>query len=179
MTDGENQSMSMLEETVAALQRRVEALEMENTGLRRHVQGRALADQPTSRRRLLFGSAGLLGALAGGSLLAHTSVASAASDPQVEDRQVATLRISPTVMRSKGVYWAEHAWHLGPQFKGDRAPLVIATATDDYMHRDVTVQCSCSVRVEGTPGDYVAVLMVRGISSHARSVDVQAVAFGD
>jgi len=171
--------MSTLEETVAALQRRVEALETENIGLRRQVPDRSLVDQPTSRRHLLFGSAGLLGALAGRSLLTHTPVASAASASQVEDRQVAALRISPTVMRSRGVYWAEHEWHLGPQFKGERAPLVIATATDDYMHRDVTVQCTCSVRVEGTPGDYVAVLMVRGISSHARSVEVHAVAFGD
>jgi hypothetical protein len=170
--------MNTLEEAVDALQRRVGALEMENGGLRRQVLDGSRADRPTSRRHLLFGSAGLLGALAGGSLLTHTSVASA-SAVQVEDRQIATLRASPTVMRSRGVYWAEHEWHLGPQFKGERAPLVIATATDDYMHRDVTVQCSCSARVEGKPGAYVAVLMVRGISSHARSVEVQAAAFGD
>ncbi len=111
--------------------------------------------------------------------MTHTPVASASAGPQGADRPVAILRIAPTVMRSRGVYWAEHAWHLGPQFTGDRAPLVIATATDDYMYRDVTVKCSCSVRVEGTPGDYVAILMVRGISSHARTVDVQAVAIGD
>lgn len=171
--------MNTLEETVAALQRRVEALETENAGLRRHMPDQSLVDRPTSRRHLLLGSAGLLGALTGGSLLTHTSVASASSAPQVEDRHMATLRISPTVMRSRGVYWAEHEWQLGPQFNGERAPLVVATATDDYMHRDVTVQCTCSVRVEGTPGDYVAVLMVRGISSHARSVEVHAVAFGD
>ena len=103
VTGGENQSMSTLEETVAALQRRVEALETENAGLRRQAPDHSLVDQPTSRRHLLFGSAGLLGALAGGSLLAHSSVASAASAPQVEDRQVAILRISPTVMRSRGV----------------------------------------------------------------------------
>ena len=171
--------MSTLEEAVAALQRRVEALEMENVGLRRQVPDHSLVDQPTSRRHLLFGSAGLLGALAGGSLLTHTPAASASSAPRGDDRQLATLRISPTVMRSRGVYWAEHEWHLGPQFKGERAPLVVAMATDDYMHRDVTVQCTCSVRVEGTAGEYVAVLMVRGISSHARSVEVHAVAFAD
>jgi hypothetical protein len=170
--------MSTLEETVAALQRRVEALETENAGLRRRVPDQLLVDQPTSRRTLLFGGAGVLGALAGGSLLTHTSVAAAAGAPHSEDR-VSSLHISPTVMRSKGVYWAEHEWHLGPQFRGDGVPVVIATATDDYMHRDVTVQCTCSVRIEGTPGAYIAVIMVRGISSHARSVEVHAVAFGD
>ena len=82
-------------------------------------------------------------------------------------------------MRSRGVHWAEHAWHLGPQFTGARVPLVLATATDDYMHRDVTVQCTCSVRIEGTSGAYIATIMVRGISSHARSVEVPAVAFAD
>lgn len=168
--------MSSLEEIVAALQRRVEALEAENIGLRRQVPDRSSAERPTSRRHLLVGSAGLLGALAGGSLLTHTAVAAASA---AEDRPMATLRISPTVMRSRGVYWAAHEWHLGPLFKGERAPVVMALAADDYMHRDVRVQCTCSVRVEGTPGDYVAVLMVRGISSHARSVEVHAVAVGD
>lgn len=171
--------MSTLEETVAALQCRVEALETENIGLRRQLPDRSQSEQTTSRRHLLFGGAGLLGALAGGSLLTQTSVAAASAAPHVEDRPVSTLRISPTVMRSRGVYWAEHQWHLGPQFRGESAPVVIAMATDDYMHRDVTVQCTCSVRLEGAPGDYTAVIMVRGISSHARTVEVHAVAFGD
>ena len=42
--------MSTLEETVAALQRRVEALETENAGLRGQLPDQLLVDQTTSRR---------------------------------------------------------------------------------------------------------------------------------
>jgi hypothetical protein len=68
---------------------------------------------------------------------------------------------------------------LGPQFQGEQAPEVVATAADDYMAEDMREACSCSVTVQGTPGAYRATLMVRNVSSHAREVTIQAIAIGD
>jgi hypothetical protein len=47
------------------------------------------------------------------------------------------------------------------------------------MDHDVTSTCTCSVLVQGKPGAYHAVIMVRGIHARAGSVHVQAVAVGN
>jgi hypothetical protein len=44
------------------------------------------------------------------------------------------------------------------------------------MDEDVTAACTCSVRVQGKPGAYVAVIMVRGVHKSARTVEVNALA---
>jgi hypothetical protein len=74
------------------------------------------------------------------------------------------------------VYWARYEWHLDAHFNRDQAPAVIANAADDYMEQDETTACTASVRVQGTPGAYIAVILVRGIHKSARTVEVNALA---
>ncbi|MDB5076140.1 MAG: hypothetical protein JWO42_2319 [Chloroflexi bacterium] len=169
--------MSNLEQTVEALRRRVESLEAEKAEAARPARDRLSPDQGASRRQMLVGSVGVLGALAGGALLGGIEPAMAASAaPQAAVQKHEILQIALTPLRSNGVHWARHEWHLGPQFAGVHLPAVIATAADDYMDHDVTSTCSCSVFVQGKPGAYHAVIMVRGIHARAAIVQVHAIA---
>ncbi len=170
--------MTTLEQTVEALQQRLATLEAENGRLR----GPRLpaAEQATSRRQMLLGGAGVVGALAGGTLLARAQSADAAAvTPVVRAaavRKEQSLHITLAPLKSSGVYWARHEWHLDAHFNGEHAPTVVANAADDYMDEDVTTACTCSVRLQGKPGAYVAVIMVRGIHKSARTVEVNALA---
>ena len=173
--------MSDLTQTVETLLRRVEALEAENARLRRQAAPQLPSpEHSASRRQLLLGAAGMAGVLAGGAALAHAQPASAASASAsaqaASTRKEQTLCITLTPLTSHGVYWTQHEWSLGAHFTGDRAPVVIATAIDDHMEHDVTSNCTCSVRVQGKPGAYMAVIHVRGIHKYARSVEVTALA---
>ncbi len=93
-------------------------------------------------------------------------------------RHIETLQTELVPLISNGSIWARHEWHLGSRFAAQQPPTVIATAADDYMDHDVTSMCTCSVLVQGAPGAYHALIMVRGIHPRASSVQVHAVAIG-
>jgi hypothetical protein len=171
--------MSTLEQTLEAMWRRIEALEAENARLAPSAPRIASSRQGRSRRQVLLGGAGVLGALAGSALVGRSEPARAAS-PVVQESlsQHEILQTTLTPLRSNGVLWARYEWHLGNHFAESTPPAVIATAADDYMDRDVTSSCSCSVLVEGSPGVYRAVIMVRGVHDRAQSVQVHAIAIG-
>ena len=172
--------MSNLEQTIEELRRRVESLEAEKAQATRPAKSRLSPDQGASRRQILVGGAGVLGALAGGALLGGIEPArAAAAAPQALPQKHEVLQVALTPLRSNGVLWARHEWHFGLRFAGKQPPTVIATAADDYMDNDVTSTCTCSVLVQGKPGAYHAVIMVRGIHARAATVQVHAVAVGD
>jgi hypothetical protein len=106
--------MTTLEQTVEALQQRVAALEAENGRLR--TPRLPAAEQATSRRQMLLGGAGVVGALAGGSLLGRAQSAdAAAATPAIQPtaaRKEQALHITLTPLKSRGVYWARHEWRL-------------------------------------------------------------------
>jgi hypothetical protein len=171
--------MSNLEEAIETLTRRVASLEAENSHLRRRSARPLGSATGTSRRQVLLGGAGILTALAGGTLLGHAEPALAAPAEELAVRPTRTsLRIMLAPVKSRSVFWARHEWQLGPQFSGE-PPVVVATAADDYMDVDVTSSPTCGVTVQGKPGAYTAVIMVRNVSQRAGTVEVHAVAFGD
>jgi hypothetical protein len=95
--------MQDLEQMLDLLQRRVAALEAENERLR--APRLQCADQGTSRRRMLLGSAGVVGALAGGSLLARAQPVAAAATvetPMTASRKEQSLRVTLTPLKSRG-----------------------------------------------------------------------------
>lgn len=173
------------------LQRRIEALEAENTRLRQRAMATDDVSAPLmgSRRQVLLGGAGLLGALAGGAVLGRATPASAAAETTLAASAVAgpagpatetylSLRATLTPLKTRGVLWANHEWDFGAHFTGARPPVVVATAFDDYMQHDVASCCICAVTVHGAPGAYRATIMVRNISAFATTVEVNAVALG-
>ena len=166
--------MSTVEQRLDALQRRITALEAENMQLRQHALGLPAPEQQASRRQLLAGGAGAWAP--DGRHAAGTGTAGRSSSGIPHAQAVRRVTLTPLVTR--GVVWAEHHWELGAPFTGAAAPVVVATAADDYMEQDVMAACTCAVRVTGEPGAYVATIMVRGIASHARAVEVHAVAIG-
>ena len=133
-------------------------------------KSRLSPDQGASRRQMLVS-----GALLGGIEPARA----AAAAPQALPQKHEVLQVALTPLRSNGVLWARHEWHFGLRFAGKQPPTVIATAADDYMDNDVTSTCTCSVLVQGKPGAYHAVILVRGIHARAASVQIHAVAVGD
>ena len=176
--------INQIDQMVETLRRRIEALEAENARLRQTatVTNDTLAPLMGSRRQVLLGGAGLLGALAGGALLGHATPASAATETNLaaepaREKQL-SLRASLTPLKTRGVLWANHEWNLGAHFTGARPPVVVATAFDDYMEHDVAACCVCAVAVHGAPGAYRATIMVRHISAFATAVEVNAVAVG-
>ena len=174
--------MSEIDRVVEALQRRVEALEDEAARLRQPAEHRPAAPLGGSRRQVLLGGAGMLGALASGALLGRVEpAAAAASESSVAAPLPArhlSLRATLAPLKTRGVLWAEHEWDFGAHFAGKEPPVVVATALDDYMAHDVAAYCVCAVAVHGTPGAYRATIMVRNISALATEVTINAVAFG-
>jgi len=168
-------------QALETLQRRVEALEEENARLRHPAPVRPAPPAGSSRRQVLLGGAGILGAVMGGQLLgrAEPSYAAAiATEPNVAQRYLG-LRTTVTPLRSRGALWATHEWDLGEHFAGAQPPVVVATAWDDQLEHDMASFCVCAVQVHGTPGAYRAVIMVRNISPFATEVVVNALALGD
>ncbi len=177
--------MNDLEQALAALHRRVEALEEENARLR---QGSALSQAAgkTSRRHVLAAGVGAVGALAGGALLGHATPVIAAAPAEVIPANTTghaqsvplslTVTLEPVMTRR--AVWADHEWEFGAHFRGATPPVVVATAYDDYMEHDATTACTCAVIVRGTPGAYSAHIMVRNVSRSARTVVINAVALG-
>ena len=177
---------------VEELQRRVDVLENEAARLRLTAVSRHSTPFSGSRRQVLLGGAGLLGALAGGALLGRAAPSYAASDestgaphgppwnetvPPRADKHL-TLRTTLTPLKTHGLLWANYDWDLGAHFVDEHPPVVVATALDDYMAHDVASFCVCAVAVHGKPGAYRATIMVRNISAFATEVEVNAVAFG-
>jgi hypothetical protein len=180
-----------IDQLMETLRRRVEALEAENARLRQTPI--ATNDVPApltgSRRQVLLGGAGLLGALAGGAVLGRATPASAATETTLAASAMAgpagpapekylSLRATLTPLKTRGVLWANHEWDLGAHFTGARPPVVVATAFDDYMEHEVAACCVCAVSVHGAPGAYRATIMVRNISAFATTVEINAVALG-
>jgi hypothetical protein len=175
--------MDDIEGTIEALQRRVDALETENTRLRQRAPRQPSMGRGASRKQVLLGGAGVLGALAGGALVGRGDTALAASSlltaAQPSKGESLSLRLALTPMKTKGVLWAEHTWEFGGHFRGSRPPVVVATALDDQMEHDKAAYAVCAVSVHGVPGAYQAKIMVRNIGKHATSVVVNAIAMGD
>ena len=161
-----------LAQALDALQRRVEALEEENTFLRQQTLGEP---RGTSRRHLLAGGAGMVGALAAGALLGSPPPSVAAATPVAPPMLRLSVTLAP--VRTQRAVWAEHVWPLGAHFKGE-PPVVVASAYDDAMEHDVALSCTCAAVVRGKPGAYEAHLLVRQVSRSARAVVVHALAVG-
>lgn len=184
--------MSEIDRTVEALLRRVEALEDEAARPRQATAQRSSAPFSGSRRQLLLGGAGAVGALAGVALLGHAepgyaAAADSGAAPSVSAPDGPTLHLPEkhlslqttlVPLKTRGVLWANHEWDFGTHFTGEQPPVVVATALDNYMEHDVAAFCVCAVAVHGAPGAYRATIMVRNISAYATSVVVSAVAFG-
>jgi hypothetical protein len=175
--------MNDIESTIEALQQRVDALEAENARLRQRGRRLPSAARGASRRQLLVGGAGLLGALASGSLIgrAEPALAAPALIPITKPSQskYLSLHVPLAPMKTKGTLWAEHTWEFGDHFRGSAPPVVVATAVDDLTDREPSACAVCAVSVLGKPGAYHAKIMVRNISKHATSVVVNAIAIGD
>src|SRR5579859_1627700 len=132
--------MSEIDRVVEVLQRRVEALEDEAARLRQPAEQRPPASLSGSRRQVLLGGAGMLGALAGGALLGRAEPAAAATESNLA-APVPARTLSP--LTTRGVLWADHEWDFGAHFAGKAPPVVVATALDDYMAHDVAAYCVC------------------------------------
>jgi hypothetical protein len=186
MSDNNND----ITQVVAALQRRVDALEDENARLRQPATLHSSPPVGGTRRQMLIGGAGVLSALAGGALLGRAEpsyAAGVAPAVRTEELTPATahtpeksvgLQVTLTPMKTRGVLWANHEWELGPRFAGEQPPVVVATAWDDQMEHDVASFCVCAVTVHGAPGAYRATILVRNVSPFATSVVVNALALG-
>lgn len=166
-------------QALETLQRRVEALEEENARLRHPAPVRPSTQTGSSRRQVLIGGAGILGAIMGGQLLGRAEPSYAAAAEPNEAQKYLGLRATVTPLRSRGALWATHEWDLGAHFAGAQPPVVVATAWDDQLDQDMASFCVCAVQVHGTPGAYRAVIMVRNISPFATDVVVNALALGD
>lgn len=174
------------------LQRRVDTLEHEAARLQPAAAQLPAAPFSSSRRQVLLGGAGMLGALAGGALLGRAEPSYAASNDNLNvTHETAlgdtlppragkhlTLQTTLTPLKTRGVLWANHEWDFGAHFVGEQPPVVVATALDDYMEHDVAAFCVCAVAVHGKPGAYRATIMVRNISAFATGVEINALAFG-
>ena len=177
--------MNDLEQALAALHRRVDALEEENARLR---QGPALSQgtSKTSRRHVLAAGMGAVGALAGGALLGHSTPVLAATPiearpsktPEYAFSAPLSLAVTLEPVMTRRAVWADHEWDFGAHFTSATLPVVVATAYDDYMEHDAATACTCAVIVRGTPGAYSAHIMVRNVSRSARTVVINAVALG-
>ncbi len=182
--------MSEIDRALEALQRRVEALEDEAARLRHEATQRPSAPFSGSRRQLLLGGAGVVGAWAGTALLGRAEPAYAASGADAPSVSAAgdsalhapekhlSLRTTLVPLKTRGVLWVNHEWDFGAHFMGKQPPVVVATAFDNYMEHDTAACCVCAVAVRGEPGAYRATIMVRNISAFATAVELNAVAFG-
>ncbi len=179
--------MDDIDRVVEALRRRVDALEEENARLRQPATYHSPSEFGGSRRQVLLGGAGMLGALAGGALLGRAEPAHATSSdsapaadtlaPHVSQKQL-SLQTTLVPLKTRGVLWANYDWDFGTHFTAERPPVVVATAVDDTMEQDVSACCVCAVAVHGKSGAYRATLMVRHIGAFATEVAVNAVAIG-
>src|SRR5213593_2730189 len=124
--------MNELEHAIAALQRRVEALEEENAALRQSVQGvgRPVGAGRTSRRHVLAAGMGAVGALAGGALLARPAATAAEAAapvgvPAAAAPTVLSLTVSLAPLMTRRAVWVDHVWELGDHFRGATPPVVV------------------------------------------------------
>lgn len=174
--------MNETDRLVDALQRRVAALEEEAARLRQPAVDHPPAPLSSSRRQVLLGGAGMVGAMAGGALLGYAAPvadAATAGDPaSATGVKHLSLHTILTPLKTRDVLWADHEWAFGAHFTGKQPPVVVATALDDYMEHDVASYCVCAVKVHGAPGAYRATIMVRNISALATAVAINAIAIG-
>ncbi len=169
--------MEDLADTVAALQRRMDILEEENSRLRHHIASRPALGHDASRRQLLVGGVGALGALAGSALLGRGDPVFAAVAESTPPRSLG-LQITLPAVRLQHDHWVNYDWHFGSHFTGEQPPVVVASALDDFMEHSLAAYCSCGVAVHGTSGAYTATIMVRNVSKLATVVTINAVALG-
>ncbi len=183
--------MEHLESIVAALQQRVEALEQDNERLRRSARGApaAAATAITSRRGLLAGSAGVIGALAGAGFLEHAGSAGAAADApatagtvrslELRKPVIAALQAVVPVQHSGGNHWARLEWDLAVYFSGARSPVVVASVVDDFHGTAAGAVPTCAVSVQRVDGGFRATLTLGNLSHLAGEATVNALAFGE
>lgn len=188
--------MDQMEQTIEALTRRVEKMEVENRFLRaastRAADG---AEKSVNRRRLLTGGVGALGVLTGGTLLTQRPTVHAASPESAAHGEVyhtdgatSTRLVSPKIVslqatlapeRGAGHHSALYTWKLGSHFTTARPPVVTVSAHDDYHGTDAAAAPSCAVAVHGSPGAYEAVIRVNNVGHWATEVTLQAIAIGE
>lgn len=182
--------MEQPESIVASLLQRVEALEQENERLRQAARGgpSQASAAITSRRGLLAGSAGLIGALAGAGFLERGGSAGAAAEGSatgtvhsLELRRpvMVALQAVVPVQHSGGKHWAHLKWDLAGHFTGARAPVVVASAVDDFHGTDPGAVPTCAVSVQRTGGSFQATLLLGSLSHLATEATVNAIAFGE
>jgi hypothetical protein len=180
--------MSDLEQTIAALARRVAALEEENERLRLvggSVPTAPGGDRTPSRRGLLVGGAGLIGAFAGSSLLAsgRAGAAPASVSHVVQaDQYAVPLLIGTRVVlepqRGGGHHWACYVWAMDAQFAAAEAPAVLAAAADNYHGAAARAEPTVAVDVRREGGVWKAEILVNHIGHLATAVTLNAIAFG-
>jgi len=181
--------MTDLEQTVAALAERVALLEAENTRLRLSAEPRPMPSdtgRTQSRRSLLAGSAGLLGALAGSKLLAPGQAAAAAAPITthvVQARQYVApvllgTRVTLAPQRGGGYHWARYVWDMDGSFAGEQPPAVLAAASDDYHGSGERAEPTVAVTLQREAGTWRAEILVNHVGHLATEVSLNAVAFG-
>lgn len=183
--------MEQLENVIVALQQRVEALEQQNERLSRAAHGIPAASGSviTSRRGLLAGSAGLIGALAGAGLLEHAGSAGAAADApatagtvrslELKNPVIVALQAAVPVQHSGGNHWARLEWDLAEHFGGARPPVVVASTVDDFDGTSAGAVPTCAVSVQRVDGRFRARIMLGSLSHLAGEATVNAIAFGE
>ena len=81
--------------------------------------------------------------------------------------------------RGGGHHSALYTWRLGAHFTGAAAPVVVASAHDDYHGTEAAAVPSCAVAVRGVPGAYEAAIRVNNVGHWATAVTLHAVAIGE
>ncbi len=180
--------MNDIEKALYGLSERVAALEVENARLRAEHHGRTQAVSGTatySRRGLLAGSAGMLGAVA--AAVTQVPVAAGAAPAsnegvvqatQYREPHILGTRVRLTPQHGGGAYSARYVWDMDGTFAGDEPPAVIAAASDDYHGSSERAEPTIAVALRRSGRTWQAEIVVNHVGHLAAEVTLNAIAFG-
>jgi hypothetical protein len=145
-----------------------------------------VAGRTPSRRSLLVGGAGLLGALAGTNVLragraAAAPVSATAHVVQAQQYTAPLLlgtRVTLVPQRGGGYHWARYVWTMEASFAGEQPPTVLAAAADDYHGSGERAEPTVAVRLQREVGIWQAEILVNHVGHLATEVTLNAIAFG-
>ena len=185
--------MTEVERSLESLRARVAVLETENDRLRQASPGVEAAGRELPRRTLLVAGLGLLGAAAGGEILAQGQTALAAGDgssagsstlgsavigAQFRQPKLLGMRVALRGQRSSMATFARYEWSFGKQFTDRQPPIVLASVLDPALNVLPGDAPVCSVFVYGSPGAYAAMITVHNLGDATPTVEVNLLAFG-
>ena len=180
--------MNDVERALAQLSERVAALEVENTRLRaEHCGPTQVTRRMTtySRRGLLVGSAGMIGAMA--AVVTQMPSVAGAAPVSTEGAVMATryrephllgTRVRLTPQHGGGAYSARYLWDMDGTFAGDEPPAVVACAADDYHGSSERAEPTVAVVLRRSDSAWQAEIVVSHVGHLATEVTVNVIAFG-